>query len=739
MRKCTLNCPTEEPDFYRGQATMRLDDKKLTKQVYAITESWGNRPVFLSVRRGLTNIIPLLLLGSIALVFLSLPIPAYQRLMNALFGDRWGLLFTYIRDGTFNILSLVIVISISYAYASEYGERYDRNISPIIAACVSLGSFIAISGISNANFRLASFGVTGVFIAIVSATASSLLFLNLCGKKTLQFKAFADGADSTFQYAVTAMIPAALTIAAFALASQLLTLLFGIDDIQLLISGIFTALFSRIRSPVVKGILFISIMHLLWFLGMHGANILEPVAQAIFVPALASNTLAASLGAVPTEIFTKTFFDTFVLMGGCGTTLCLACAITITAKHKNQRRLAKFSLLPMLFNINELAVFGIPIVFNLAYLIPFVCTPLIITLTSYFALKCGLVPYTINPTEWTTPILLGGYAATGSIRGSLLQLFNFFLGLLCYIPFVRLSERVADAQIEANIKKVYAIVKQNEEHGRSSSLLSRPDNVGSMSRLLASDLEHEIRNDKVSLFYQPQVDYAGKVLGAEALLRWKHDSYNYIYPPLIIALAEESNLIDKLGFSIFDTACADLELMNESGFGGLTLSINISSIQLANDLFIENLEKIIAKYHIRPESLQIEITEQLAMASGKKNMSQIMAIKDLGVKLAMDDFGMGHSSLMYLKEYDFDTVKLDGSLVNEIMTNANCRSIIASIISLGKSLDYSVLAEFVESEEQKLMLHNLGCDKYQGYLYSKALPYDELIRYLADAAASMSA
>jgi lactose/cellobiose-specific phosphotransferase system IIC component len=718
---------------------MGVDYKRLTTFFYAISERWGNRPILLSIRRGLTNLIPLLVIGSLALVFLSLPVPAYQRLMAAAFGERWGLLFTYIRDGTFNILALLIAVSISYAYASEYSERYDRGLSPIIASSVSLGSFIALSGISNEGFRMANFGVTGVFIAILSSVASTLLFLKLCELKALRFKTFADGTDSTFQYAVTAMVPAALTISAFALANQLLVVALGVGDIQSWLSGLFVGLFARVGSPLARGLLFILVSQSLWFFGMHGGNILEPVAQAIFVPALARNALAVSAGGVPSEVFTKTFFDAFVLMGGCGTTLCLACALVLFGRHEGQRRLAKFTLVPMLFNINEPAIFGVPVVLNLAYLLPFLLTPLLVTQSSYAAMALGLVPYTIRQIEWTTPVLLSGYAATGSIRGSLLQLVNLALGVLCYAPFVKLAERLVDAQIEANVKKVYAVVRRNEEQGNSSALLARPDNVGSISRILAADLERIVREDRVTLFYQPQVDYEGRTLGAEALLRWKHDSYGFIYPPLVVALAEESGLIDELGLRIFDTACADLSRMNAAGFDDFVLSVNISSVQLANELFIENLARLIERHGVRPESLQIEITEQLAMASGPRSVAQIMAIKKLGVKLAMDDFGMGHSSLMYLKEYDFDTVKLDGSLVKEIMANANCRSIISSIVELGKSLNYSVLAEFVESEEQRLLLHNLGCDKYQGYLYSKALPYDELSRYLARSTDSLSA
>jgi EAL domain-containing protein (putative c-di-GMP-specific phosphodiesterase class I) len=158
--------------------------------------------------------------------------------------------------------------------------------------------------------------------------------------------------------------------------------------------------------------------------------------------------------------------------------------------------------------------------------------------------------------------------------------------------------------------------------------------------------------------------------------------------------------------------------------------VNVSASQLENDSFIKDLEEIINHHKIKPWMLKIEITEQLALTSSSRVINQIMAIKELGVQLAMDDFGMGHSSLMYLKEYDFDLIKLDGSLVREILSNTNCCNIISSIIYLGKSLNYSVIAEFVEVEEQKLVLHRLGCDFYQGYLFSKAVPFAELVQYI---------
>ncbi|NLY74333.1 MAG: PTS sugar transporter subunit IIC/EAL domain-containing protein [Firmicutes bacterium] len=700
----------------------------MIKSFAVLDEKLGNRLLLIAVRRGLIYLIPLLLLGSFALFFLSLPLSFYQDAMDKIMGDHWRFVLVSMHDGTFNIMALLMVLSVSYSYVAEYRDRHGDNVSPIIAALVSLGSFIAISGFSKAGFSIANFGVFGVFVAIIVAVVSSKLFLKLSSFKFLRIKAFSDGANSTYDYAVTSIYPAMLTIIFFALIKQILTVMLDISDIQNLISNLLYNGFSKVKSPFWSGILFIFLIHILWLFGMHGSHILEPVAQKIFVPALTANQTLIGLGQVPTEIFTKTFFDTFVLLGGCGATLCLIIAVFIVGRHRNQLRLSKLSFILALFNINELIVFGMPIVLNPIYMIPFLCIPVILTVFTYLAVYYGLVPYTINLVEWTTPIFLSGYASTQSINGSLMQLFNLVVGTICYMPFVRLAEGVSKARMGQNLQKVYTLF--NEQNRVMSNFTTRYDDVGNIARFLTADLEDDLQNKRISLFYQPQVDYEGNVFGAEALLRWKHNSYGYIYPPLAIALAEESGLMDKLGYWILETACSDLERMNKMGIQEITVSVNVSAVQLESDSFIANLEEIIKKHHVKPGSIQIEITEQLALANNRKTIEQMIAIKNLGVKIAMDDFGMGHSSLMYLKEYDFDTIKLDGSLVHEILTNNNCRNIISSIVLLGKSLNYTVLAEYVENEEQKLVLHELGCEKYQGYLFSEAIPYEELIKYI---------
>lgn len=695
-----------------------------------LMEKAGENLLLASIRRGLILMIPVAMIGSLALLFSSFPVPQYQELMARLFGQNWRDFFIYVHDGTIGIISLAMVTCITYSLATELENRDKLRINPVIVSTVALCSFVALFGITKDGFKITNYGVTGVFVSILVAVAASLLFYRLSAIKQLRIRPFSDGDSITFSHAVASIIPAAITITLFAAVNQILAAFLNITDINDFIADVLYHLFSNISNSFLRALLFIFLIHFLWFFGIHGSNMLEHVAQSIYVPALAINQELIQAGGEPTQIFTKTFFDTFVLMGGCGSTLCLIIAVFMLKNNKNQRRIAKFSLFPLLFNINELIVFGFPLVLNPIYLIPFVLVPLLLTVSSYAAVSLGLVPYTIQTVEWTTPVFISGYYATGFWSSCLLQLFNLILGTLCYMPFVKLSQTVSVARLKKNFVALCGEFKKSERSNKRHGLLERQDKLGGLAKALAEDLKYDIETKKLALFYQPQVDYEGKVFCAEALLRWNHVHYGTIYPPLVIALAEEYQLIDELGFEIIDQACSTIKLMDAPGFARMAVAVNVTASQLENQDFPGKLRQLIEKHQISPKALKIEITEQVALENSKWIKDTLNAIKEMGIELEMDDFGMGHSSLMYLKEYNFDTVKLDGSLVREISTNMNCRDIISSIIYLSRSMNYAVLAEFVETEEQRQILHELGCDRYQGYLYSPAIPLTELLAYI---------
>ena len=698
-------------------AMMKMNEKAL------------RNPLLQAVRNGFTFMMPFVLIGSLALVLISLPIPQYQQFMAQFFGQDWKEFFIYVRNGTYSIFSLFAVICISYAYIQETNDAQEY-VSPFIASMASLASFMAVSGITHPDFSIEVFGITGVFGALLVALLSSALFRRLASIKKLRVRLFADGANPGFHYTLSLILPTALTILAFAGLNRILSYFFFYTSFHSFNTNGFLRLFSMVPSDFLRGLLFIILVHFLWILGIHGSNTMESVVQVFFAPVAEQSYNVSQLYTHGTQIFSKTFFDIFVLMGGCGAILCLVLGILIAGKNKSQTQLSKFSFLPVVFNINELMVFGIPIVLNPIYMIPFLGVPMLLTVFSYLATAVGIVPIPTHPVEWTTPVLLSGYIATGSLAGSILQLFNLVLGTICYIPFIKLSAKVSQTQKNANMKRIYDAFQVCEDRGITSSLSSRQDTIGSIARSLASDLEDDIQNGNIQLYYQPIVNQNKKVICLEALLRWNHHSYGFIYPPLIIALAEESNIMNKLGDWIIDKACNDLNTLKKEGFDTLYMCVNISTSQLENRNLINVLHASIQKYGLSPGDLEIEITERLALEVNQNMKGLLDAMATLGIKLSMDDFGMGHSSLMYLKEYNFDTVKLDGSLIHEIVNNKNCQNIVSSIVSLGKTMNYNVLAEYVERNDQMELLQALGCQLFQGYLFQKAVPFQEALQYL---------
>lgn len=713
-------------------------EARLMKFLIGLDARMRTIPLLAALRRGMTAMIPLLLTGSFAIVLLSLPIPQYQRQMGILFGSGWGDSLIFIKECTFGIMALLMVIMVSYAYAQEYREYHAIPVNPVIAVGVAVAGFSGIVGVHQSGFSLSSISAMGVFSALISAVLTTSVFLWMIRLRQRWAWTFSNGADSAYQEAVSSIWPAALTLILLAAIQLLMVKPLGFQDMNSLLAAGMLQLFSQVKTPLTQALLFILSVHGFWVFGIHGSNALETVAQLVFVPRLATNYAAVLDGLPTTEIFTKTFFDTFVLMGGCGTTLSLLAAIFLFGKYRSMRRLAQLSLVPVLFNINELVVFGLPIVLNPVFIIPFVGVPLLLTLISWVATAAGLVPMTSYAVEWTTPVLLSGYAATHSITGSLLQAFNLTVGALCYAPFVRVAEIVADVQMKQDLKKLQVVVAQCEEKGLETALLIRQDDVGTIARFLSADLDGAFREKALQLHYQPQHDSSGAINGVEALLRWKHAAYGWIAPPIVIALSEESGLMHRLGPWILNQACRDLKALRDGLGGDLTVSVNITARQIEEADFLETVHAAVAESGIPPEALVLEITERLALTSGTDVITSIRAIQEMGVRLAMDDFGMGHSSLMYLKEYHFDEVKLDGALIRELYDNPNCSSIIRSIVQLGESLNYTVIAEYVEEAGQRDMLLALGCHRYQGYLYSPALPVEALEKYLELEAAPLS-
>lgn len=685
--------------------------------------------MLIAISQGLTLMIPFMLMGSFSVLLISLPIEAYQSFMFHLFGTGWTVVLQNLYAATFGILSLSIVMTVSNQYITDASKKTKSTADPIIGSVLALACFVALLGITSDTFSMDSLGTTGLFLAVLTSAVAARLYIWLSACKGLSLSVFTDGVNPVFNSALKAIYPAAFTLIPFVLVGTLFQSI-GQATINHWVSENLLSLFERAGDTLPAALLFTGVIHLFWFMGIHGNNMLDFVSQNLYTPAALENHSVFILGGDPTLILTKPFFDTFVLMGGAGTTLCLLVAIFIWSDKSNMKRHGFMALLPSLFNINELVLFGIPVVMNPIYLIPFLGVPLVITVVSYSAIAFGLVPYTHQSVEWTTPILLSGYLVTGSVAGSLLQLVNLTVGVAIYKPFLIYSEKISSQRDLVHYQQLVDVFKETEQAGFTQWFSRRSSITGNVARVLITELELAIKANELTMHYQPQFDVEYHIIGLESLLRWRHSRYGYIYPPLILALAEEGELTETLSKWIIDRVMSDSLQLHQLGYKTMISSINLSAKQLESEAVINWIFERIDTHHLSVEQITIEITEHLALSNDPRIHDALTRINDFGIPLAMDDFGMGHSSLMYLKSHTFDTIKLDGSLVRDIVGNTISQEIVSSIDYLSQSLGFKILAEYVESEEQKSKLFDLGCSYYQGYLFSAALSFEDLIRFL---------
>ncbi|MDB5855176.1 MAG: hypothetical protein JWR22_3217 [Herminiimonas sp.] len=240
---------------------------------------------------------------------------------------------------------------------------------------------------------------------------------------------------------------------------------------------------------------------------------------------------------------------------------------------------------------------------------------------------------------------------------------------------------------------------------------------------LEADLRQGLRLGEFALHYQPQMDSEGRVTGAEALARWQNPRRGMVSPVEFIPLAEETGLIVALGESVLRTACAQLTKWCEiPRLAELTVAVNVSARQFRHPGFAEKLLAILADTGADPRRLKLELTESVLLENVEETIQKMNLLKTRGVCFSLDDFGTGYSSLMYLKRLPLDQLKIDQSFVRDVLVDSNDAAIARAIITLGQSLGLAVIAEGVETEEQRAFLSLHGCHAYQGFLFSPALP-----------------
>jgi diguanylate cyclase (GGDEF)-like protein/PAS domain S-box-containing protein len=251
---------------------------------------------------------------------------------------------------------------------------------------------------------------------------------------------------------------------------------------------------------------------------------------------------------------------------------------------------------------------------------------------------------------------------------------------------------------------------------------------------LESGMRQALSQDEFSLHYQVQIDKHGRRIGAEALLRWQHPEEGSISPEQFIPVAEETGLIMPIGQWVLETACARIKAWDRGRHTcALALAVNVSAYQFRQPEFVDQVKAAIERSGIDPARLKLELTESLVVSNIEDTIAKMLALKLVGVRFSMDDFGTGHSSLSYLKLLPLDQLKIDRSFVRDIVTDPSDAVIVQTIISMGRTLGLSVIAEGVETEEQRRILIQHGCEAFQGYLFGRPVPAAEFERTLAAA------
>jgi diguanylate cyclase (GGDEF)-like protein/PAS domain S-box-containing protein len=274
---------------------------------------------------------------------------------------------------------------------------------------------------------------------------------------------------------------------------------------------------------------------------------------------------------------------------------------------------------------------------------------------------------------------------------------------------------------ETLIKNADEALFRVKERGKAHYQFYRSDmnNVLTNVVTLETHLRKAIDKDELSLVYQPQIEIpTEKAKSFEALLRWKNPDFGNISPSTFIPLAEETGLIISIGYWVIETACRQIKTWSDKGYSDLRIAVNISPKQIQQPNLVSYIKRMIEKYQISPTSLEIEITEG-AMREIKETIPILTKLKELGISISVDDFGTGYSSLNYLKKFPIDGLKIDKSFIKDILNDPKDAAITTTIIHLGKSLGLEVIAEGVEEKEQVDFLLQSGCQKIQGYYFSR--------------------
>lgn len=427
----------------------------MLEKIEAIAGAIGSQRHLRALRDGILLSMPLIIIGSFFLILGNLPINGYTDWLAKI---ELAPVFNKIVNGSFGLMAIIAVFGIARSLADHY------EVDGVSAGVVALASFVIVTpdvvAKTGSGIPYAFVGSGGLFVAILIGLISAEVF-RFFVQKNFTIK-MPEGVPVAVEKSFAALIPGFMVILVWSLVYLLLGLA-GVDNIHTLLTGILGKPLGALGSSLWGTLIIIALNSLFWFVGIHGANTINPVIQPIWLQNTDANRIAFQAGHALPHIVTNEFMMNFVWMGGGGTTIGLVICLWLFARSKNNKAMGSLSVAPGVFNINEPVLFGLPVVLNFKLLIPFVLTPMITAVITYFSMATGLVAKPAGiVVPWTMPPVISGYLATGGkISGAVIQLITLALSVGIYYPFVRSMDQAelrneTDEQQEPTGKDIIA-------------------------------------------------------------------------------------------------------------------------------------------------------------------------------------------------------------------------------------------------------------------------------------------
>ncbi|EJT0552768.1 TPA: EAL domain-containing protein [Vibrio vulnificus] len=664
-------------------------------------------PSLQAIREGMIWLIPCLMLSAFALFFASMG--------EFVGGGRSGWINALydVHNAIASFFPYLMTATISYVLAMQW------KLARPPMALLSIIFLLIVGHVVPADDTLKMFHIV---IAIVTPLYAIPILAHLLHVPQLRITN-SDSGGKLVKESLNLVLPALLTAFIVVVINYLIFSMISFGD------GLKLVQLDYANEPYEFGIAFAAMNSLLWFLGVHGYYALLPLVE-LLQQASSLNYSTFVAGGEGHYAMNLSMMGTFVFIGGSGATLSLVVAMLLFAKQKSLKLIAIASIPIGLINVNEILLFGLPIILNPRMFLPFFLTPAVHVVTTLLAIEIGVIDVPSASVPFNAPIIINAWLATsGDWGGVLLQLFNIAVGVVIYYPSVRnLNRLYSNREIKIDFLDTVYVRRREEADTLKDDPIATANDRARRAQEVEQRLEH-IGSKEFCLEYQPQVSHqTGRVVGCEALIRAIEPDGTLVYPGTFLPWLEEAGLMKDVDLWVLKTVAKDIQEWNRIGLY-VPVSINLTPAFLADQECMDKLEYILAPV---ASQVHIEITEETLLVDEQVLARSFNLLHQLGVAVYIDDFGTGFSSLSYLNRFEVDAIKVDRSFVLAL-DNEKGKKVFMSLLSVAEQLGLEVVIEGVESQQQ---LNHIPAKEHisiQGWYYSRSLQHNSFIQYCINA------